>query len=114
MSLGDADGVVGAGRNGMDDLGCFGVTRVGLGLALGWQVAHRLNLVVFPGQWSCCLGYCCLRLQPLLSDPQNPPIGLHLCLWDAPPQFRWGQSLYSGFGLSEETPSLHPFPALYL
>lgn len=34
-SLVDVGGVVGAGRNGKGDLGCFGVMQVGLGLAWG-------------------------------------------------------------------------------
>lgn len=111
MSLGDVGGIVGVWRNGKGDLGCFGVMQVGLGSAWGWQVARWLNLGGFPGGWSC-LCYWCLR--PLLSGPQTHPIYLHLCLWDAPLQFHWGQSLYSDFGLAEETPFRHPVPFLAL
>lgn len=109
MSLGDVGGGAGVGKSGKGDLGCFGVMQVGLGSTWGWQVAPRLNLGGFPEEGSCCLGYCCR--QPLLSEPQTHPICLHLCLWNAPLQFRWGQSLYSGFGLAEEIPSLRPVPA---
>lgn len=110
MSLGDEGGGVGAGRSVEGESGCFGVMQVGLGSALARQGVRWLNSAGFQTGWSCCLGYCCL--QPLLSDPQTPPICLHLCLSDAPRQSRWGRSLYSGFGLAEETPSLRPVPSL--